>query len=299
MEEGLDKGLESGIFRHYYYSQKVVIYELAKQCKIQKDGQYLQKEMVFLDKTHQRMPVRCLFPFTAQHLIGEDVGTEHKIGSFEAFRFLKSNYNLYLSTAYYKNPPSFSFNPDVRKQQLNAFSFGDEPQYKNHWVGCDFFVDFDSPNEKDIKSAYDDALKLKIHLDHYQVPFVLTNSGTKGFHIRIPFEVLPQNLGLQLVTFCKILAENIHERLQLKTMDLGIFDDRRIFKAPYSYDSYSHNICLPLSDEQFLNFDINKMSAKQVLSNVKIFNRGVLMRNNNLPIEQKRANFMEFWRDFR
>jgi hypothetical protein len=36
-----------------------------------------------------------------------------------------------------------------------------------------------------------------------------------------------------------------------------------------------------------------------VLNNVKIFNRGLLMRFDKLPVEQMRKNFLEFWRNFK
>lgn len=301
---GCDTMIERNAFRHFWYSEKQVLYELIKQCKIQKDGQYLQKEMVFLDKTKERMPVRCLFPFTVKHLIGEDVTNEdgskqHIVGSFDAFRFMQSNHNMYLSVAYYKNPPAFSFLPDKRRLQLNEFSFGDNPAYKQHFAGYDFFIDFDSPDPSDLKIGYDDCAKLKAVLDHYQVKHYIAFSGSKGFHLKIPFEVLPQNLGLEIVTFCKILGEHIHEKLDLKSMDIGIFDDRRICKIPYSYDSGSNNICLPLDDNQFENFCFNDMSVKNVLSKIKLFDRGLLWRHDKLPIDKKRDNFRQFWKEFK
>ena len=145
----------------------------------------------------------------------------------------------------------------------------------------------------DILPAWQDCQKVKDMLDHYQVPYIVTFSGKKGLHLRIPYEYLPQSLELGIVTFCKILGESIHEKLDLKTLDIGVFDERRILKVPYSYDG--GNVCLPLTDHQFDNFDIRDMKAKNVISDLKIFNRGNLMRFAELPVEQARDNFRKFW----
>lgn len=272
--------MEQDIFKHHWYSLNAVKYEIAKQCQF--------REVIFLDKTHEKMPVRCIFAYKADHLQRQ----------FDEFKFMQFKYNLYLSVAQFKGTPLFSYNFAERRKQMDEFSgYNQKPTYPDYWQGYDFFMDFDSPDLKDIEPALKDCHLVKDTLDHYNVPYVLSFSGSKGFHLRIPYAVLPQSLGLGIVTFCKILGENIKERLKLDTLDIGVFDERRIFKAPYSYDN--GNICLPLSDEQFEKFDIRQMAVKNVLNNVKIFNRGVLMRFPELPLERSRENFHRMWRDFK
>lgn len=269
------------IFRHYFYSRKDICYEIIKLSKF--------KEMVFIDKERARLPVRNMFIYTY------DMLKEH----FSQFRFFNSpTYNMYLSCAYFKNTPPFSFLPEKRREQMNAWSgVKQEPQYKNHWAGYDFFMDFDSVKEDSIDDAYKDMRKMKAVFDQYQVPYILTFSGGKGYHLRIPYKFLPQSLGLQIVQFCKILGENIKNKLELDTLDIGIFDDRRVFKAPYSYDR--GNVCLPLDDEQAENFNISDMKVTNVLQKIKIFNRGDLMRHTNFSLEKQREHFLEFWRAMR
>lgn len=267
-------------FREFWYSQKAALYEIAKQC------QY--REVIFLDKSHVSMPVRCIFLYKHEHLLNH----------FREFHFDQRAYNIYISCARFRNTPIFSFNFAERRQQMNEFSgFGCEPSYPKHWAGYDFFMDFDSDKPLDILPAWQDCQKAKDMLDHYQVPYIVTFSGKKGFHLRIPYEYLPQSLELGIVTFCKILGESIHEKLDLKTLDIGVFDERRILKVPYSYDE--GNVCLPLTDHQFDNFDIREMKAKNVISDLKIFNRGNLMRFAELPLEQARNNFRKFWGEFK
>jgi hypothetical protein len=273
------------IFRHYWYSKKEVLYEIVKLSQF--------REVIFLDKTRERLPVRCMFIYK----VGTNVNTEQNKGSllehFEVYRFMNSNHNLYFSVAYFKNTPPFSYNPKLRREQLDKWS--KEGNYKQHFAGYDLFFDFDSKDPSDLKPAMQDAAKLKALLDHYQVPYILTFSGTKGVHIRILYKFLPQNLELNIVQFCKLFAENLHRKLDLPCLDTGVFDDRRIFKAPYSYDA--DNICLPLTDEQFENFDINAMSAKQVLNKINLFNRGDLMRHTNFSYETQRHHFLELFKE--
>jgi hypothetical protein len=275
MDEGL-KEINKEIFRHYWYSKNEAVYEIVKAAQF--------KEMVFIDKAHEAMPMRCMFIYKV------DMLKEH----FSRARFLNyPDYNLYLSCAYYKNTPQFSYDPKTRREQMDAWSGmkGHSQQYIDHITGYDFFCDFDSAAD-DISDAHDDAFKLKTLLDKHKVPYTITFSGAKGFHIRVPFKALPQGIGMKIVMFCKALGEALKEKMKLSTLDIGVFDDRRVFKAPYSYDR--GNICLPLDDEQFNNFDINKMRVTWVLQNIKIFNRGLLMRHDDCDAETQRERFRAF-----
>jgi DNA primase len=180
---------------------------------------------------------------------------------------------------------------------MDKWSFGEPPEYRNHLKGYDLFFDFDSPNPEDLAEAHKDVLKMKASLDRFQVPAIYTMSGTKGFHVRMPFKILPQTLGWDLVTFCKLIGEMCSKKMELKTLDISVFDDRRVFKAPYSYDR--GNICLPLDDNQIENFDIKQMGVVNVLNKLKIFNRGELMRHTNFSIEQQREHFREWFKELR
>lgn len=272
--------IDKSMFRDYWYRQKFVIYEIAKLA------QY--REMVFIDKNRERMPVRCMFPYKVDAIV------EY----IENYRFINTfGYNIYLSVAQFQNPPLFSYKAEERRDQMDKWSFGEPPEYRNHFKGYDLFFDFDSPIPDDLEAAYKDMLKMKASLDKFQVPAIFSFSGTKGFHVRMPFKILPQTLGWDLVTFCKLIGEMCSKKMELKTLDIGVFDDRRVFKAPYSYDR--GNICLPLDDDQIENFDIKQMGVVNVLNKLKIFNRGDLMRHTNFSIEQQREHFREWFKELR
>ena len=83
---------------------------------------------------------------------------------------------------------------------------------------------------------------------------------------------------------CHELAHNVKEIENLETLDDSIYDERRIFKAPYSLDSVvidgerKDTVVLPLTNEQFENFDIKDYIVDNVISNVSIKQRGILTR---------------------
>jgi intein/homing endonuclease len=151
--------------------------------------------------------------------------------------------------------------------------------------------------KKNMEKVYDISVEHSENFFGGEYPVLLHNSGSKGFHIRLPFKVLPQTLGWDIVEFCKRVGEMCYERMKLNTLDLGVFDDRRVYKAPYSFDR--GNICLPLDDEQVENFQITKMKAVYVLNHIKIYNRGDLMRHNGLGTETERNHFLEWFKELK
>ena len=75
-------------------------------------------------------------------------------------------------------------------------------------------------------------------------------------------------------------------------IDLSIYQPQRVVKIPYSYDR--GNICLPLSDNQFNNFIPEMVSFKFVSRNIKVMNRGLLLRTHCLDTEKLIKNTADF-----
>ena len=69
-------------------------------------------------------------------------------------------------------------------------------------------------------------------------------------------------------------AELIKERLR----KLEEIKKLGIDPYPYSFDVKSGNICLPLSDEQFMAFNMDMVRPESVLK-LDLINRGLLERN--------------------
>jgi hypothetical protein len=196
--------------------------------------------------------------------------------NFERFNYYHHPYNLYSSLAQFPNLPSMSFNVKVRRQQMDEFN----EHYESYIKGYDFLFDIDN---EDLKLAYAQMYKLKTMLSEFRVPYTVTFSGGKGFHVRVAYEDFPKYLTEmsypELSATLKRCAENVNIIHNLNSIDLAIFDLRRIAKAPYSVVYPYYTIALPLSDEQIDNFSLEMVSLPYQLARTKeLYKRGTLKR---------------------
>lgn len=250
------------ITRAMWYRNPEVIFNIITVSK--------DRETAFLSKSSDVAPFRNIMANYMKFLTD----------NFEALHFYERDYNLYYSLARYKSIQRFSFNPVVRKEQRlewNKIAINNTASY-------DFGLDFDSDGIESIKDAWVDADKVKSLFDEYGVPYTTKFSGSKGFHITIPYTELPDLMitdnidePLSLFNFLKDVALLLDLKLDLPTIDMGIFDPRRIWKTDYSWVVETGLIALPLSDEQFDNFSLSMVEPVNVLKS-GIRNRGNLMR---------------------
>jgi len=254
------------ISRDTWYRNPEVLYNIIVQAR--------DREIVFLSKDDDVMPVR--------NVMANYMGFLCK--NFDAFNFYSRSYNLYYSLARYKQLQLFNFNMKVRKEQRLAWN---ESAISNT-ASFDFGLDFDSDGIDDVMSAHRDCKKVKELLDDYGVPYSLKFSGQKGFHLTIPFSELPirtitADVGDDdsLFSWLKGVATLLDLKLGLPTLDLGIFDPRRIWKCDYSWVCETGLIALPLSDEQFDNFCLSMVEPLNVLKG-GIRNRGDLLRKGRV-----------------
>ena len=203
--------------------------------------------------------------------------------NFKAFSFYERPYNLYYSLAKYGNIRLFSFSPVVRREQSDVWN----KEAVSNTVSFDLGLDFDSEGLEDWRSAWNDCKKIKDCFDKYGVPYSVKFSGGKGFHLRVPSWAIPQRVITDdvrnpdsLFTYLKSVAELLVERFGLPTLDLGIFDPRRVWKMDYSWTVETGLIVLPLSDEQFENFTPSVCDPLTVLKG-GIRNRGTLERSGS------------------
>lgn len=242
-----------------YYSNKEVLYELVKITQ--------GREIAFLG---DGIPVRCI----KAHCI------DYLESNFKAFDFFKKKYNIYYSLAYLKNMPMFSYNPIKRKEMQVYFNKG----FDDYFVDYDFGLDFDFDKEKGFKKVYNDTWTVKDLFDRFKVPYSLRFSGS-GFHIVVPGKYFPVNglfktISEKIKTF-NLFATEIKSLKRVESLDTSIYDKRRIWKLPYSFDYKTGNIVLPLTDEQFNHFDEDLVKPKAVLDR-KIRDRGLLIKTYGL-----------------
>jgi hypothetical protein len=248
-----------------YYHRPDVLFELIKQMK--------GKELTFLGEEYN---VRCMKAHTLAFLQTNML----------AFNFYKRKYNLYISSANYFNLPVFSFNPKTRKEQQNVFN----REYLKYVTGYDFFIDIDGESEN-VNLAYSEAKKIKFLFDKYSLPYSIKFSG-KGFHFLIQSEYwdsIPDYKQRNIIF--KNLSTSIKKVLGLTLIDLSVYDLRRVYKLAYSIDYKTGRVALPVSDEEFDNFDVSMTLPNNVLKK-GIINRGLLIRKGTADSIKK------FMRDY-
>lgn len=84
-------------------------------------------------------------------------------------------------------------------------------------------------------------------------------SGSKGFHLIIPSEVIGISPLKNLNEKFKLLAERVKTRLNCRYLDMHIYDRKRLFRIPCSVNSKSGLYKVPLTYEQLHEFDIEKL----------------------------------------
>lgn len=153
-----------------------------------------------------------------------------------------------------------------------------------------------------IEDVIEDVKIIKEYLDEYKVSYVLLFSGNKGFQIVVDGDYLPiKKIEMGNIYPHKTIAEKLKVMLNLKYLDsanTGVYN--RLMKIPYSLvpngetDEQEMNMALPLTDEQFENFNIEDMKAKNVLSKCRMIRRGNLERHSELSLRDKMENLQNF-----
>ena len=152
------------------------------------------------------------------------------------------------------------------------------------------------PIEEQVQRARNDLIKLIKEFDMYKIEVSYKFSGKRGFHANIDDRNFPDVEPTKKVEISLKIENELAKILNLKTINYGLSDNRRIWKMSYSL--VGDNVALPLSDFQIKNFKLEDMKVVNILENIKIMNRGLLERNPNLSLEDKKANFMKLLKDY-
>lgn len=210
--------------------------------------------------------------------------------------FDKNLINVYHSTAQFKegSVPIFSYNLSQRTSDEAYKDFNEN--YEKYVKSYGFFIDIDG---HDNKNFYEEAKELKKIFDEFHLPYYILNSSDKGFHFCIEPKYMPEMEINKLLETIYNVIYNLKGIYNLKTIDTSIADLKRVQKCPYSFVCPSGVIALPLTDEQFNSFTPEIVSVKNVLKNVKIMNRGLIVRNLNLGEEQLKKNVLAFIENYK
>lgn len=276
--------------RWNYYQQPMVLYNIIPQLR----NRYLSFRKVnngknILSRYYQGYSIQTLKDSLNRHKADKDTSVK-----------------LYFDLSTWKDEngytPIFSFDSNKREEEKKRFSghaLRGGGEYEKLINSHDFAIDIDS---KDVRKAWKEAKEIKEVFDEYKLPYSLKFSGSKGFHFLIDsrFTDMQDYKVLEYPRIFGIAVNNLIDDMNLKCIDTSIYDPRRILKVAYSlnHKDGKEYVCLPLTDEQFNNWDIEQMELDNVMKNIKLFKRGLLERNHGLTEKQLKQNFDKFIEDF-
>jgi len=201
--------------------------------------------------------------------------------------------NFYISCAELKDIPIFSYNLFERRKTPQYKEFNDN--YQNYVTAYSFFMDFDG--KEDFNKCLEETKEMKKILEEMKVPHYVLNSSFKGFHIIIPSQYMPNKKVEELLRDINEVISNIKEIYNFSTMDTSIGDLKRLRKLPYSPVN-DGSVALPLTDSQLANFTPEMVKIENVLKDIKIMNRGLLLRTGELTELELKENVIKFFKEF-
>lgn len=215
--------------------------------------------------------------------------------TIERLEIKKEPRNFYISCSILPQIPFISYDLRNRRNTPEYIEFN--KNYINFVTGIDIFYDFDG--KINFQKAFIEAKQLKELFDEYKLPYYIINSSGKGFHIVIPAEYLPKKPVNELLKDIQTIYSNIMGIYDFEELDKSVLlDIKQLRKVPYSptIDGY---VCLPLSDEQFLQCEksMDFLKIENVLKNIKIKNRGLMIHNIEIPEEELKKNLEKFFKE--
>lgn len=239
----------------------------------------------------------------------------------DAFGFFseRKNYRIYCSCAiidWNKMPVKFiSYAIGERVKQQKEMI---ENEYYEKYT-IDYIPALDFDGDQDFKFESDRDIKVKLDIsqedaiyrslsdlkevieifNEYKIGWWVQYSGTKGFHL---FFYIPLKINYERkIELSNRIKKSLYNSLDLKTIDRYPDQLRKVFKCPYSLETYNGvtRVILPLDDEQIKNFDLNKTEVSWVLHNIRnIKTRGLIKRNSDIPEFERIEGFKRLCTDF-
>lgn len=186
------------------------------------------------------------YPFTRKHFM-----PPHET---DRFRKKYNNQGVYQTVMQYIDPVWMI--DHKQKRIINA---------KESLKYGDFYLDFDHPLEKEedfdkIKDDVSMALKymkviMSIDLDQINIYY----SGHKGIHITIDPRVLGVRPHIALNQIYKEVAREINQYCKHNTLDLRVYDDKRMFRMVNSLNLKGQLYKIPLTYEEFKNLSLREI----------------------------------------
>jgi hypothetical protein len=145
---------------------------------------------------------------------------------------------------------------------LSAYIY-DSTDVKEANLYADFYLDFDA--EDDFEKARQDAIASVTYLKQkftYAIPEGLMRiyfSGKKGLHLVIPAAVFGVEPDKHLNEYYKIMATSISEETVNGTLDLKIYDRRRLFRLANSKHADTGLFKIPLTYFELVMLSVDEI----------------------------------------
>lgn len=185
-------------------------------------------------------------PFTRKHFLD--------LKDLNQFRDRFSNRGIYHTQMIYVNPV---WTKNSRDQMIIDAA----QSYKI----SGFYMDFDgSGNPKETFDLVKEDVLLSIRCLHriYEVPleaFRIYFSGSKGIHMVIPYECLQIKPNQHIHQAFKRLASRIEKHLKHSTLDVKIYDDKRLFRYTNSIHLKTGLFKIPLQLSELIALDYDQI----------------------------------------
>lgn len=150
---------------------------------------------------------------------------------------------------------------DFKDTYSTIYEYDNRKQDKANYV-APLYIDLDAEHlEKDYEKLRRDVLILirrlktmfNLNDNNLQVFF----SGSKGFHILIPYEVFGLTFGKDINNSFKSIAIELKSYTITKSVDTRIYDNKRLFREPNSINSKTglYKVQIDLCDLRTMSYD--------------------------------------------
>ena len=138
-------------------------------------------------------------------------------------------------------------------------------EVENPYVFSDFYMDFDS--EEDVELAREDALFCIWRMmlpSTYNLPkeaFRIYYSGLKGFHVVIPSQYFGFKPSEHLDEYFTIMAKDLYDVSVNQTLDLKVYEKRRLFRLENSIHQKTGLRKVPLTYPQLSKLTMDEIHS--------------------------------------
>ena len=186
------------------------------------------------------------FPFTRNHFMHPD----------QVYQFQNhyQNIDVYKTSMVYINPVW-----RVNRRGKNVIDAGRSLKWS------DFYLDFDSDLETEEEHRYmkediEVAIRYLTLIFKFPESYVrIYFSGRKRYHLVIDENSIGIEPNIKLNQIFKEIGEEIKGYTHNETLDVGIYDDKRLFRRPNSIHGKSYLYKIPLTVDEFRKYTLEEV----------------------------------------